>query len=191
MTRKRVESSFNSPKSLPVFTHRPATFVDVPEISSLIEIAIAELQKPFLSGEQIASSRSIMGLDTQLIADGTYFVVMSEDSIVGCGGWSFRATAYGSDATSGRSAARLNPDVEAARIRAMYTHPDRARQGIGRLVLKLCEAAARSAGFREAELVATMSGYPLYLAGGFLPIEAFEDRRGGTGVPLIRMRKPL
>jgi GNAT superfamily N-acetyltransferase len=173
------------------FTHRAATLSDVPVISGLIAQAIAELQRPFLTDEQIASSRAIMGLDTQLIEDGTYYVVELEGTIVGCGGWSYRTTVYGSDTTGGRNVSRLDPTSDAARIRAMYTHPDYARRGIGRLILGLCETAARSSGFATAELVATLSGLPLYESSGYKPVGQFEDTRGGAAVPLVRMNKQL
>jgi Acetyltransferase (GNAT) family len=152
-----------------------------------MEAAISELQRPFLSGEQIASSRAIMGLDTQLIEDGTYFVVMFDDAIAGCGGWSRRATLYGGDASPGRNAALLDPDRDPARVRAMYPHPWFTRRGVGRKILALCEAAARSEGFGRAELMATMAGEPLYRACGYLPAERVEDDRGGAAVPLLRM----
>jgi GNAT superfamily N-acetyltransferase len=156
-----------------------------------MEAATSELQRPFLSGEQIASSRTIMGLDTQLIEDGTYFVVMLDDAIAGCGGWSRRATLYGGDASPGRNAALLDPDRDPARVRAMYTHPWFTRRGVGRMILALCEAAARSEGFGRAELMATMAGEPLYRACGYLPAERVEDNRGGVAVPLLRMVKVL
>src|SRR5688572_14195470 len=127
-----------------------------------MDAAIAELQRGFLDPAQIESSRMIMGLDRQLIADGTYFVVEAGDRIAGCGGWSRRATLYGGDHTPGRDTALLDPATEAARVRAMYTHPDFARRGVGRLILTLCEAAARADGFRRVELMATLSGRALY-----------------------------
>lgn len=172
-------------------THRLASHGDLADLKSLMDAAISENQKPFLSGEQIASSRAIMGLDSQLIEDGTYFVIEIGGALAGCGGWSRRATLYGGDATSGRDAALLDPAKDAARVRAMYTHPNFTRRGVGRLIMTLCEAAARREGFREIELMATLSGEPLYLACGYRPIERLEDGRGGTGVPLTRMRKPL
>lgn len=156
-----------------------------------MDAAIGELQKPFLDPQQIAASRMIMGLDTQLIDDGTYFVVESEGEVVGCGGWSRRATLYGGDHTPGRDAALLDPARDAARVRAMYTHPNHARKGVGRLVLRLCEEAARSEGFRHVELMGTLSGVPLYEACGYLVVERVVDQRGGTPVPLLRMRKAL
>jgi GNAT superfamily N-acetyltransferase len=171
--------------------HRLARLDDLEALRSLMNAAISELQKPFLDDRQIASSRTIMGLDTQLIEDGTYFIVEVDGKPAGCGGWSRRATLYGGDQSPGRSAALLDPKTDAARVRAMYTHPDHVRKGVGRLILELCEAAARSEGFRTVELMATMAGEPLYRACGFEAIERIEDDRGGAAVPLLRMRKAL
>jgi len=156
-----------------------------------MDAAISELQKPFLDESQIASSRTIMGLDTQLINDGTYFIVEADGEIAGCGGWSRRATLYGGDLSPGRSAALLDPEKDAARIRAMYTHPHYTRKGVGRLVLSLCEDAARAEGFRKVEMMATMAGEPLYRACGYETHERLVDDRGGAPVPLLRMGKPL
>ena len=172
-------------------THRLAGRADVPHLTKLMDAAIGALQKPFLTAAQIASSRAIMGLDTQLIEDGTYFVVAQGGALAGCGGWSRRATLYGGDRTPGRDAARLDPGKDPARVRAMYTHPDFTRRGVGRLILRLCEAAARSEGFGQLELVATLAGEPLYRACGYQPVEKLSDDRGGASVPLLRMRKRL
>ena len=171
--------------------HRLAGTGDLDAIRALMENSIAELQKPHLDAKQIASSRLIMGLDTQLIADQTYFVVDIDGHMAGCGGWSRRATLYGSDATPGREPALLDPTTDAARIRAMYTHPAHVRKGIGRLILQLCERAAKGEGFRRAELVATLSGEALYAACGYAAIERFSDARGGVAVPLVRMAKQI
>ena len=106
-----------------------------------------------------------MGLDTQLVLDGTYFVVECDGEIAGCGGWSWRSTLYGGDdSLVSREPEALDPATDAARIRAMYTDPGFTRRGVGRLVLRLCEDAARSAGFRRATMMATMAGVPLYRA---------------------------
>jgi GNAT superfamily N-acetyltransferase len=180
-----------------MLTHRLATPADLEALRAVMALAIAELQKGFLSPEQIAASNAVMGLDTQLIADGTYFIVEVDvpggKAIAGCGGWSHRATLYGGDhSTDLRDPAPLDPAVDAARIRAMYTHPDFARRGVGRLVMTLCEDAARAAGFRRAEMMATLSGEPLYRACGYTPIERVAaPGPDGVAVPLIRMGKAL
>lgn len=175
----------------PALRHRLARRDDVTALTSLMEAAIATLQKPFLDDVQISASRAIMGLDTQLIDDRTYFVVEQAGALAGCGGWSRRATLYGGDRSPGRDAALLDPARDAARVRAMYTHPAFVRRGVGRLILALCEEAARAEGFTRAELVATMAGEPLYRACGYLAIERLADARGGAAVPLLRMSKPL
>src|SRR5581483_12195975 len=168
---------------------RVATAADLPALAAVMDAAIAELQKGFLAPDQIDASRAIMGLDRQLVADGTYFIVEAEGRIAGCGGWSRRATLYGGDHTPGRDPELLDPARDAARVRAMYTHPDFARRGVGRLILQLCEAAARAEGFARLELMGTMSGRPLYEAYGFVTIEDVIDARGGAPVPLTRMGK--
>ena len=174
-----------------VLTHRLATRADLDALRALMEAAIAELQKPFLNAQQVASSRTIMGLDTQLIADGTYFVVEIDGELAGCGGWSRRATLYGGDQTPGRDAAMLDPSKDAARVRAMYTNPLHVRKGVGRLILSLCEDAARREGFSRVELMATMAGEPLYRACGYEAVEPILDDRGGVPVPMLRMAKAL
>ena len=170
---------------------RPATHADVPELRQVMAAAIAELQKDFLDGRQIAASNAIMGLDTQLIDDGTYFAVEDAAVLAGCGGWSRRATLYGGDHTRGRDAALLDPARDPAKVRAMYTRPAYARRGIGRMILTACEAAAAAEGFSTLELMATLAGEPLYRAAGFTAVEHLTDDRGGAPVPLVRMRKPI
>jgi GNAT superfamily N-acetyltransferase len=173
------------------FTSRLAVPADVAALTWLMDRAIAELQRVFLNEAQIASSRAIMGIDTQLIDDGTYFVVESGADVAGCGGWSRRATLYGGNHTPGRDGQLLDPTVDAARVRAMYTNPAFARRGVGRLILSLCEAAAATEGFTRLELMSTLSGEPLYTAYGFRPLERLEDSTGGVPVPLVRMEKPV
>lgn len=170
---------------------RLARAEDLPRLEPLVSAAIDELQRSFLTEEQIRSSHAIMGIDRQLVDDGTYFVVEIDGQIAGCGGWSRRATLYGADHSSGRDAALLDPATDPARVRAMYTHPDHTRRGVGRLILRRCEEAAAAEGFRELELMATLAGLPLYEAAGFRPVEEVEDAAGGTPVPLVRMRKPV
>lgn len=173
------------------FTIRTALDADLPALRELMALAIAQLQQGFLTPEQIAASRAVMGLDTQLVRDGTYFIVEYEGRLAGCGGWS-RRTLYGGDhSASLRDPALLDPAVDAARIRAMYTHPAFARRGVGRLILEACETAARAEGFRRAELMGTMSGEPLYRACGYAEIERVENDVDGVRVPLVRMAKAL
>lgn len=173
------------------FSSRLAVRDDVPALTVLMDAAIAELQRGFLDHAQISSSKAIMGLDTQLIEDGTYFVVESDGNIAGCGGWSRRATLYGGNQTPGRDSNPLDPRIDPARVRAMYTHPAYARQGVGRLILSLCETAAASEGFTRLELMSTLSGEPLYTAYGFRPLERVLDATGGAPVPLVRMEKSV
>ena len=157
----------------------------------LINAAIDELHKGFLDDAQIRSSHAIMGIDQQLVEDGTYFVVELDGMIVGCGGWSRRATLYGGDHSPGRDAAYLDPATDPAKVRAMYTRPGYTRRGVGRLILKRCEQAAAAAGFTALELMSTLAGLPLYEAAGFIAGEMVEDTTGGVAVPLVKMRKPL
>ncbi len=175
------------------FTHRIATEADLPAVRALMDVAIAEHLKAFLDPAQVELSKSIMGLDTQLIADRTYFLVEEGSRLAGCGGWSRRATLYGGDhSTSQRNAALLDIAKDAARVRAMYTHPDFARRGVGRLILELCEGAAREAGFKSVELMATLSGEPLYKAAGYHQIERIiAASKDGVDVPGVRMGKPV
>lgn len=155
-------------------------------------LAIDGLQTEFLSSKQVIASRAIMGLDTQLVEDGTYLLAERDGVIAGCGGWSRRATLYGGDHGADlRDPKFLDPMQDAAKIRAMYTHPAFARRGVGRLILSECERAAAAAGFSVVELMATLSGERLYTVSGYRPVEAVEMKVKDVVVPLIRMRKSL
>lgn len=176
----------------PQLAIRLATETDLVALSALMKLSIDQLQSDVLSPEQVEASHEVMGLDTQLILDGTYFLVEFGDRIAGCGGWSRRATLFGGDQTPGRNAALLDPAVDAARIRAMYTHPEFARRGVGSLVIRTCEAAAAAEGFRRTEMAATLAGEPLYRAMGYEVIELLEGQTSrGIIVPLKRMGKTL
>lgn len=172
---------------VPMLTHRLAVAADEPALSAVMTAAIDRLQSDFLTPEQVRASHGFMGLDRRLIADGTYFVVERDGAIAGCGGWSRRATLYGHDASAGRDDRMLDPASDPARVRAMYTHPDHVRRGVGMLILSLCEAAARADGFRALELSGTMAGVPLYRRFGFEGVRPFED----SGVPMLLMRKAI
>ena len=163
---------------------------DLAELKALMAMAIRHLVGAYLDAVRVEASFEIMGVDTQLIEDGTYFVIESEGRIAGCGGWSRRATLFGGDHSAGRDARLLDPESEPARVRGMYTHPDFARRGIGWLVLSLCETAAAREGFRSLELVATVAGEPLYSAYGFSVIERIEvPTSKAVTIPCARMSK--
>lgn len=174
-------------------TCRLATQADIPAIAELMELAIGKLLSPYLNDEQVAASRASMGLDTQLIADGTYFAIEIDGRLVGCGGWSRRATLYGGNhAAALRDDRLLDPASEPARVRAMYTHPDFVRRGIGRLILSRAEDAARSEGFTRVELMATVAGEPLYTVCGYEVIERVDRVSAeGVAVPGAVMGKAL
>ena len=174
------------------FSHRIATIAELAELEALMSASIRKFIGAQLDPARVEASFEIMGVDTQLIEDGTYFVVECEGRIAGCGGWSRRATLFGGDHSGGRDARLLDPTTEAARVRAMYTHPDFARRGVGRLILSLWQAAAASEGFQSLELVATVAGEPLYLASGFSVIERIEvPTSKAVAVPCARMTKVI
>lgn len=174
-------------------TIRLATPDDLTAIAALMERAIVELQRPFLTEDQIAASRRSMGLDTQLVADGTYYCVEVAGELAGCGGWSRRATLYGGNhSAETRDDRMLDPASEPARIRAMYTDPAFTRRGIGRLILDTCEAAARDAGFGRLEMMATAAGEPLYEACGYHVVQRVDRMStDGVAVPGAVMAKDL
>lgn len=178
------------------FSHRVAQAADVPAIIDLMQQSIAENMKPWLSPKEIEAARETMGVDWTLIEDGTYFVVETVESgqsvLVGCGGWGKRRTLYGGDHTVGRDDSLSDPAVEAARIRAMYTHPSWIRHGIGSLLLELAEAAARDAGFKSIELGSTLPGEPFYLASGYEEVSRETNVAvNGADNVVIKMVKPL
>lgn len=177
-------------------THRLATSADVPEITELMRVSILENMKSFLSSAEIEAVQETMGVDLTLIEDKTYFVIetvqRTQRVMVGCGGWGKRKTLYGGDHTEGRDDSYSDPAVDAARIRAMYTHPSWTRCGIGTLLLDLSEAAARDAGFKAIELGATIPGEPFYLARSYKEVgrDTHVAANGAESV-VIRMEKEL
>ena len=174
-------------------THRIACLNDLDALYALMARAIGQNQSDFLTPEQVAVSDQVMGLDTQLVRDGTYFMIQSGERTVGCGGWSFRATLFGGDdSVIEREPVQLNPATDAAKIRAMYTDPDYTRRGIGSMILALGEEAAREAGFKRVELMGTAAGVPLYRSRGYMPsAEPQYSRIGDVEIPLLRMEKSL
>jgi GNAT superfamily N-acetyltransferase len=172
---------------------RLATSDDIPELRHLIEVSVRGLSAEHYNARQIESALiHVFGVDTQLIADGTYFVAEAEGEIAGCGGWSKRRTLYGGDQMKEEKDPLLDPATDAARIRAFFVHPRHARRGIGSLIIKACEDAARKAGFSRLELMATLPGLPLYEARGYTVIEKVESvLPDGERLPLARMGKRL
>jgi GNAT superfamily N-acetyltransferase len=167
---------------------------DVPVLRRLIDASVRGLQAGDYSPEQIdAALRGVFGVDSQLIADGTYLVAETGDGqIAGCGGWSKRKTLYGGDVWVGREDSLLDPTKDAAKIRAFFVHPDWARRGIGTLILEACEQAAIANGFTRFEMGATLTGVPLYRARGYTAIEELAvPLEDGLLLPIIRMEKRL
>jgi GNAT superfamily N-acetyltransferase len=177
------------------FTIRAATMDDVEELSALIPLATRGLSVGFYTPAQIERAVGhVYGVDRQLIEDGTYYVAEIDGQLVGSGGWSKRKTMFGGDGTGfkERSDDLLDPTRDAARIRAFFVHPNFARQGIGRAILKTCEQAAREAEFKKLELVATLPGEPLYIACGYHRIEPLEITiPDGSILPATKMGKIL
>lgn len=179
---------------------RLAVLEDAPRLRILIEASVRGLQAGDYSPSQIEQALGTwLGLDTQLIADGTYLAVEDPSAdaapgamprIIACGGWSRRKTPYGSDHRPGRDDTSLDPRIDAAKIRAFFVHPDYARQGIGSRILALCEEAARAEGFTRFEMGATLTGIPLYRRHGYTEQERVElPLANGESLPIVRMTK--
>ena len=166
---------------------------DIPALEQLISRSVRQLSAGYYSDAQVESAlRYVFGVDTQLIADGTYFIVEVDSHIAACGGWSKRKTLYGGDQMKAGEDALLDPAAEAARIRAFFVDPAYARRGIGRQLLAACEQAALSAGFRSLEMGATLPGEPLYAAAGYQAIERIDYRMpDGVILPIVRMGKTV
>jgi GNAT superfamily N-acetyltransferase len=171
---------------------RLATTADASAISALIDASVRRLSEGYYSAEEIERALvRVFGVDSQLIADGTYYVAEENGEIVGCGGWGRRATLYGGDQAE-RNDAELDPATDAAKIRAFYVAPTHARRGIARQLLDVCESAARAHGFRRAELAATLPGVPLYAAMGYAGDEEVASDLGeGYELKCVRMEKVL
>lgn len=183
-----------SSETMPVHI-RKATPADVPRLRDIIEASVRGLQSADYTPAQIEGAlASVYGVDTQLIADGTYFAaeLTEERKIVACGGWSKRKTLFGGDQYAAREDSLLDPKRDAAKIRAFFVHPDWARQGIGTLILDACENAAIAAGFTRLEMGATLSGVPFYRAKGYVELENQSvPLSNGESLPIVRMAKEV
>ncbi len=171
---------------------RKAIAADVPELQALIARSARGLSRDDYRPAQIEGAlRGAFGVDSQLLADETYFIVEEDGYCVGCGGWSYRSTLFGGDARAGRDASVLEK-TQPAKIRAFFVDPANARRGIGTLLLEHCEAQARAHGYTQVELMATLPGVKLYAARGYvgLPMVTFEVG-GGEVIEFVPMRKSL
>jgi GNAT superfamily N-acetyltransferase len=166
---------------------------DLPALQTLIATSVRSLSAGFYTPAQIeAAITEVFGVDTQLIADQTYYVIVDAGEPVAAGGWSGRRTLYGGDQMKGAEDPRLDPGTEAARIRAFFVHPARARRGLAKRLYQECARAARAAGFRRFELMATLPGEPLYAALGFSPVERIAlPLAAGVELPLVRMARDI
>jgi N-acetylglutamate synthase-like GNAT family acetyltransferase len=171
---------------------RQAQPADIPALKALIAASVMVLQTDYSEAQRRAALGTVFGVDTQLIIDQTYLVIEVAGEIVACGGWSFRKTLYGADALAGREDNKLDPETDAARIRAFFVKPGWTRRGLGAQILSACESAARAAGFTRAELGATLTGIPLYSAFGYTPIEETQaPLADGQTLAIVRMGKPV
>jgi len=202
----------SSPK--PDFQIRLAQPEDIPALHALIEASIRGLQfNDYTPAQMEGAIGTVLGLDTQLIRDQTYFLVeavsevltgeepssehsqskgSSERQLAGCGGWSFRKTLFGSDGASVREPEKLDPATDAAKVRAIFVHPDFARMGLGSLILNHVEQAAYAAGFRRYEMGSTLTGVPLYSLRGYVEAERIAvPLHNGEALPIVKMTKSV
>ncbi len=208
-----LPAMIESPAAIAPFLGHPVTFTirkarpeDVPVLKTLIELSVRGLQAQDYTPTQIERAlATVYGVDSQLIADGTYFAVEARagadrtkdptsdprpSRIVGCGGWSKRKTLYGGDHWTGREDSLLDPQTDTAKIRAFFVHPDWVRRGVGSIILDTCEAAALAEGFQSLEMGATLTGIPFYRARGYAELESLGvPLANGESLPIVRMAK--
>jgi GNAT superfamily N-acetyltransferase len=172
---------------------RNATLADRDVLRDLIARSARELSAADYRPEQVEGAlRGAFGIDSQLIHDGTYFVVEESGVIVGCGGWSYRKTLFGGDARSERDAAELDPRTDPAKIRAFFVDPAHARKGIGTMLLEKCESEARLRGFSRVELMATLPGIRLYSARGYAGVAQVQyEVSPGVAIEFLPMSKSI
>ena len=182
-----------APKVAVDWKPRLAREEDIPALEALIPVSVRTLQTSYYSPAQMeAALGPVVGVDRQLIRDGTYFVVEHDAQIVGCGGWSKRKSLYGGDNGRAGEDALLDPQRDPARVRAFFVHPAWARRGIGRSIMVACERAIMEAGFRSVEIVATLAGEPLYASFGYAVVERYEiTMAGGLRLPVVRMTRSM
>ena len=164
-----------------------------PALNELIAQSVRGLSVGYYTPQQIESSiKYIFGVDTQLVIDGTYYIAEVDGQLAGCGGWSKRNTLYGGDQHKDIEDPLLDPETDAARIRAFFVHPDFARRGVGTHIINVCESAAKAAGFKRLELGATLPGVPLYKTMGYTAInETSATLADGVALQIIKMVKDI
>jgi len=172
---------------------RLAILNDIPQLNEMIALSVRGLSTDYYTTSQIESAiKYIFGVDTQLVIDGTYYIAEKDGLLAGCGGWSKRNTLYGGDQHKEVEDPLLDPEKDAARIRAFFVHPDFARQGVGRHIINVCETAAQQYGFTSFELGATLPGVPLYKAMGYEAIKRVDAKLpDGELLGIVKMRKVL
>ena len=172
---------------------RLASRADIPALEALIARSARGLSLDDYRAAQIEGAlRGAFGIDSQLLEDATYFAAEENGALAGCGGWSYRATLFGGDARAGRDASLLDPRTQAAKIRAFFVEPSKARRGIGSLLLERCEREAKARGFSRVELMATLPGARLYAARGYFGRDAVRyDLGNGESIEFIPMQKEL
>jgi GNAT superfamily N-acetyltransferase len=177
----------------PTFLLRPVLETDLAALRALIERSAAALSVGFYTQQQTESvTREVFGVDSQLVADGSYYAIETAGAILACGGWGKRSTSFGGDQAKSAPERLLDPATEAARIRAFFVDPAWARRGLGSMLMTHCAAQAAAAGFGMLELVSTMPGVPLYRALGFAEVEPFDLLLSrGVRVPVVRMRRAV
>lgn len=176
----------------PLPVPRIAAPEDILALEAMITLSARALSRGHYDAAQIAAvTEHVFGVDSELVADGTYYLIEEAGRPIGCGGWSRRRTLFGSDRFAARDDALLDPAQDAARIRAFFVHPDHARRGVGAALLAASEAAAAAAGFTALELMSTLPGIAFYLRAGFVPGEQIIHDAGGVAIPFVPMRKRL
>ena len=190
---KMLIFSFYVPFYVPfMFTYRKAKIQDIPAIEELMDLSISKVLGKLTDKKELEASYESMGLDTKLIEDNSYFLIFEADNLIGSGGYSIRKTLFGGNHTPNRSDDLLVPGKEPSKIRAMYTHPDWIRKGVGSMILELSENESKKLGFNKAELMATISGILLYQDRGYEVEEEIEyESRAGNKVRMYRMFKNL
>jgi len=175
------------------FAIRTATSDDIAPLNALIAHSARELSRGFYTSQQIESLvRHVFGVDSNLVTDGTYFVITAGQETAACGGWSKRRTLYGGDQRPVGSIDWLDPKTDAAKIRAFFVAPEFARRGIGRMLIDACARAAAAAGFAQLELMATLPGVPLYAACGFQKVRDVVDvLPDGVAIEFVHMRRAI